>query len=241
MSLTDPLGDMLTRIRNAYGRNKSNCLTPASRLRARVLDVLKSEGYIRDYSQTDFDNGKSEISIELKYFDGKPVVREISRVSIDHPAVVVGQVAFVEHLEQDVEHVRVRLLDLVQEDDRVGLPAHSLGQRAELLVPDVARRGTDEPADRELLHVLGHVHPDERLSVGKEELRQGPRQLGLADSGGAGEDERSDRAVGVLEAGARAPDGARHRHDRLVLADHRGVDLIFHPQQPRGLGLLAAG
>ncbi|MGE0280935.1 MAG: 30S ribosomal protein S8 [Rhizobiaceae bacterium] len=81
MSLTDPLGDMLTRIRNAYGRNKSSCLTPASRLRARVLDVLKSEGYIRDYSQTDFDNGKSEISIELKYFDGKPVVREISRVS----------------------------------------------------------------------------------------------------------------------------------------------------------------
>jgi len=81
MSLTDPLGDMLTRIRNAYGRNKSSCLTPASRLRARVLDVLKSEGYIRDYSQTDFDNGKSEISIELKYYDGKPVVREIARVS----------------------------------------------------------------------------------------------------------------------------------------------------------------
>lgn len=81
MSMTDPLGDMLTRIRNAYGRHKSSCLTPASRLRANVLEVLKSEGYIRDYSQTDFDNGKSEISIELKYFDGKPVVREISRVS----------------------------------------------------------------------------------------------------------------------------------------------------------------
>ena len=81
MSMTDPLGDMLTRIRNAYGRNKSSCLTPASRLRARVLEVLKSEGYIRDFSQTDFENGKSEISIELKYFDGKPVVREISRVS----------------------------------------------------------------------------------------------------------------------------------------------------------------
>ena len=55
--------------------------TPASRLRSRVLEVLKSEGYIRDYSQTDFDNGKSEIEIELKYFDGAPVVREISRVS----------------------------------------------------------------------------------------------------------------------------------------------------------------
>jgi small subunit ribosomal protein S8 len=81
MSLSDPLGDMLTRIRNAYGRKKSSVSTPASRLRARVLDVLKSEGYIRDYSQTDFDNGKSELSIELKYFDGNPVVREISRVS----------------------------------------------------------------------------------------------------------------------------------------------------------------
>jgi small subunit ribosomal protein S8 len=81
MSLNDPLGDMLTRIRNAYGRKKTKVSTPASRLRARVLDVLKSEGYIRDYSQVDYDNGKSEIEIELKYFDGAPVIREISRVS----------------------------------------------------------------------------------------------------------------------------------------------------------------
>jgi small subunit ribosomal protein S8 len=66
MSMTDPLGDMLTRIRNAIGRKKSKVSTPASRLRTRVLDVMKSEGYIRDYSQTDFDNGKSEIEIELK-------------------------------------------------------------------------------------------------------------------------------------------------------------------------------
>ena len=81
MSLSDPLGDMLTRIRNAYGRRKTKVSTPASKLRARVLDVLKAEGYIRDYSQTDFENGKSEIEIELKYFDGAPVIREISRVS----------------------------------------------------------------------------------------------------------------------------------------------------------------
>ena len=81
MSLNDPLGDMLTRIRNAYGRKKSKVSTPASRLRARVLDVLKSEGYIRDYSQVDYDNGKSEIEIELKYYEGAPVIREISRIS----------------------------------------------------------------------------------------------------------------------------------------------------------------
>ena len=81
MSMTDPLGDMLTRIRNALGRKKSKVSTPASKLRARVLDVMKSEGYIRDYAQVDFGNGKSEIEIELKYFDGAPVIREISRVS----------------------------------------------------------------------------------------------------------------------------------------------------------------
>ncbi len=81
MSMSDPLGDMLTRIRNAIGRKKTKVSTPASKLRARVLEVLKSEGYIRDYSQIDFDNGKSEIEIELKYADGLPVIREIGRVS----------------------------------------------------------------------------------------------------------------------------------------------------------------
>ncbi|MBB2970854.1 30S ribosomal protein S8 [Mesorhizobium sp. RMAD-H1] len=81
MSMSDPLGDMLTRIRNAIGRKKSKVSTPASKLRARVLDVLQAEGYIRGYSQTEFENGKSEIEIELKYYEGAPVIREITRVS----------------------------------------------------------------------------------------------------------------------------------------------------------------
>jgi len=81
MAMTDPLGDMLTRIRNALGRGKTKVSTPASKLRARVLDVLQSEGYIRGYSQIDYDNGKSEIEIELKYYEGAPVIREIVRVS----------------------------------------------------------------------------------------------------------------------------------------------------------------
>lgn len=90
MSLSDPLGDMLTRIRNAYGRKKTKVSTPASKLRARVLEVMKSEGYIRDFSQTDFGNGKSEIEIELKYAEGSPVLREISRVSKPGRRVYVG-------------------------------------------------------------------------------------------------------------------------------------------------------
>jgi small subunit ribosomal protein S8 len=81
MSMIDPLGDMLTRIRNAQMRKKSRVNTPGSKLRARVLEVLKSEGYIRGYSETAFDNGRTEFDIELKYFDGQPAIREISRVS----------------------------------------------------------------------------------------------------------------------------------------------------------------
>ncbi|WP_028035651.1 30S ribosomal protein S8 [Chelativorans sp. J32] len=81
MSMNDPLGDMLTRIRNAIGRRKNTVSTPASRLRARVLDVMKAEGYIRDYTQVDYGNGKSELEIQLKYYEGAPVIREIARVS----------------------------------------------------------------------------------------------------------------------------------------------------------------
>jgi small subunit ribosomal protein S8 len=81
MSLSDPLGDLLTRIRNAYGRKKTKVTSPASSLRVRVLEVLKAEGYIRDFAKVDFDNGKSELEIELKYYEGTPVIREIARVS----------------------------------------------------------------------------------------------------------------------------------------------------------------
>lgn len=81
MSVNDPLGDMLTRIRNALGRKKNTVSTPASKLRVRVLEVLKTEGYIRDYSQIDYGNGKSELEVQLKYADGAPVIREIARVS----------------------------------------------------------------------------------------------------------------------------------------------------------------
>ncbi|MCT4656724.1 MAG: 30S ribosomal protein S8 [Cohaesibacter sp.] len=81
MVMTDPLGDMLTRIRNAQMRQKTKVSTPASKLRQRVLDVLAAEGYIRGYTTVEFEGGKSELEIELKYFDGEPVIREIQRVS----------------------------------------------------------------------------------------------------------------------------------------------------------------
>ena len=81
MALNDPLGDMIARIHNAQMRNKPKVSSPASRLRVSVLDVLKNEGFIRGYSSVEHKDGRAELEIELKYFDGAPVIREISRVS----------------------------------------------------------------------------------------------------------------------------------------------------------------
>jgi len=81
MTMTDPLGDMLTRIRNGQQARKTKITSPASKLRANVLDVLKREGFIRGFSQHEVRSGISEIEIELKYHEGDPVIREISRIS----------------------------------------------------------------------------------------------------------------------------------------------------------------
>ena len=81
MSLTDPIGDMLTRIRNAQLRRRDTVTTPASTLRRRVLDVLQSEGFIRGYSESSMENGVLQYDIELKYSDNQPVIRTIERVS----------------------------------------------------------------------------------------------------------------------------------------------------------------
>ena len=81
MQLNDPLGDMIARITNAQMRKKPKVSTPGSRLRVSVLDVLKNEGFIRGYAKVDHSDGRSELEIELKYFDGEPVIREIERVS----------------------------------------------------------------------------------------------------------------------------------------------------------------
>jgi small subunit ribosomal protein S8 len=81
MSLSDPLGDMLTRIRNAQRARQSRCVAPASKLRENVLEVLKREGYIRAFSTEQVRPGVAVISIELKYSEGEPAIKEINRIS----------------------------------------------------------------------------------------------------------------------------------------------------------------
>jgi small subunit ribosomal protein S8 len=88
--MNDPIGDMLTRIRNSQARGKSTVTTPASKLRAWVLDVLADEGYIRGYEKATDENGHPTLVISLKYFDGTPVIREIKRVSKPGRRVYMG-------------------------------------------------------------------------------------------------------------------------------------------------------
>ena len=81
MAMNDPLGDMLTRIRNAQMRRRPKVSTPASNMRGRVLDVWAEEGYIRGYARVEPKGGQPEFEIELKYYNGQPAIKEISRVS----------------------------------------------------------------------------------------------------------------------------------------------------------------
>ena len=90
MNMTDPLGDMLTRIRNGQSAKKDSVLTPASRLRASVLDVLQREGYIRGYSKEENTGPTPTIRIELKYFEGQPAIQHVSRVSKPGRRVYAG-------------------------------------------------------------------------------------------------------------------------------------------------------
>ncbi len=90
MAMSDPLADMLTRIRNGQMARLLEVTSPASKLRANVLNVLKDEGYIRDFEHLEVEVGKPELKIQLKYYDGKPVIKNIERVSCPGRRVYSG-------------------------------------------------------------------------------------------------------------------------------------------------------
>ena len=81
MAITDPIGDLLTRIRNGQLRGNAKVQSPNSRQRVRVLEVLQAEGFIRGYAEVEFKGGRRELEIELKYHEGRPVIRELTRIS----------------------------------------------------------------------------------------------------------------------------------------------------------------
>ena len=138
---------------------------------------------------------------------------------IDLAAVGVGDLAVVKNLQQDVHHIGMRLFDLVEEDDGVGLAADLLGELTGLVIADVARGRADDAGDRVLFHKLGHVEADERVGRVEEVLRQLLDKLGLADARGADKDE-AHRLVLGRNAHTVAADGRSDSLDSLVLTDN---------------------
>ena len=152
-------------------------------------------------------------------------------LEVHRAALAVGNAAIVQHLQQDIEHVRVGLFDLIEQHNAVGVAAHGLGQLAALLIADVSRRRTDQTRDAEFLHILGHVDTDHVLLVVKQGLRQRLGQLGLADARGAEEQEAADGAVRIRDAGAGAQDSVRNLLHGLVLADDPLMQRVRQTEQ----------
>src|SRR3954447_1247175 len=161
------------------------------RLRNSGLKVAASTSSIasRMLSSTCSPTIRSEPTLEV-------MIRTVL-VKLTVRPLAVRQPPVVHQLQERVEDVGVGLLDLVEQHHRVGPPPHRLGQLAALLVADVAGRRADQPRHRVLLHVLGHVEADDRLLGVEHQLGQALRQLGLADPGGAEEEEAADRSVRV--------------------------------------------
>ena len=152
-------------------------------------------------------------------------------LEVHGPAVAVGEPPVVQYLEQSVEDVGVRLLHLVEQDDGVRAAPDGLGQLSAFLVSHVAGRGPDQTGDGVLLHVLAHVEAHHRLLVVEEEFGEGASQLGFSDARRPQEEERSDRPVRVLDAGARPPHGVGDGLDGLVLPDDPRSEAFLHPKE----------
>ena len=116
-------------------------------------------------------------------------------LEVDRVAEAVGQLAVFKNLQQDVEDIRMRLLDFVEQDDGVRSALDAFGELAALFVADVSRRRADQLRDRMLFHELGHIEADQSFLGAEHELRQGARDFGFADARGAEEQERADGAV----------------------------------------------
>ena len=125
----------------------------------------------------------------------------------------------------------MRLFDLVEEHDGIGLAPHPLRELAALLMADIARRRADEPRDAVPLHILRHIHADERLLIAEERLGKRAAELRLSDAGRPEEEEAADRPVRVAEADAAAADGVRDRVHRLLLPDDAAAQARLHLQQ----------
>ena len=156
---------------------------------------------------------------------------EYGVAKVHRPAVPVRQAPVVEHLEQHVEDVGMRLLHLIEQHDLIRAPAHGFGQRPALLVADIAGRSAEQAGDGMLFHVFGHVETQHRGVVIEQELGQRLAKLRLADAGRPEEQERAHRPRRIVKAGPRPAHRFRDGRDSLVLADDARVQAFFHLQE----------
>ena len=156
---------------------------------------------------------------------------------VDRLTLAISQATLLQHLQQNVEDVGVRLLDLVEQHDRVRVTANSLGELAALVVAHIARGATDELGDLELTAKLRHIEADERVLAAKEILGERLGELGFARAGGAQEDKAAAGATRVLERRAAAAHGLGNGLDGLVLTDDARLEHAFGLQQAAALAL----
>src|SRR5450830_3763 len=148
---------------------------------------------------------------------------DITEVSL--AAVVVSQRAMIHHLQQDIENIRMRLFDFIEQQHRVRLLGDRFGQQTTLIETDVARRRTDQTADRMTLHVFGHVETNQLDAHDEGQLL---RHFGLAHAGRTGEQEGADRLVGFAQAGTRHLDGRCQCFNRRVLTEHDVLEITIN-------------
>ena len=150
---------------------------------------------------------------------------------IHTPSLPVGQVPLIQHLQQDVENIGMRLLDLVEQHHLIGAAAHRLGQRAALLIADIARGRTDQTRHRVLFHIFRHIDAQHRAVIVEQKTGKRLGHFGLADTGRPQHQETAHRLVRVGQAGARPAGGIGDSADCLGLADDPLADLGLHAQQ----------
>src|SRR5882672_8108555 len=148
-------------------------------------------------------------------------------LEVDCVAKAVRQLAVFEYLQQDVEHIRMRFFDFIEQDDGIRRPLDALSQLATFFVTDVSWRRPDQLRNRVLLHEFRHVEADQSLLAAEHELCQRAGDFRFANTGRSEEQERSDRAVWTLQSCAAAADGAGQSAYRLVLRDDPSVQLFF--------------
>ena len=174
---------------------------------------------------------EQELAAEVRGHDDNGVLE------VDRAALRIGHAAVVENLQQDVEHIRVRLFDLVKQHDRVRFSANGLCELAALVVADVSGRRADESGDGELLHVLCHIDSDHVVLIIEQASCQSLCKLRFADARGAEEHERAYRPVRVAYTGTRAPDGLCDLLHGLILADNGLMQHLIKIQKLLALAL----